>query len=290
MENKKKWAGWGIAAVVLVLLAVAFAVASATMESPENGQAAIEGLEELSALFPEADQGSAGFETMGVSNTEGIVFAYTVKKGGQAVGYAARSTVKGYAGPIEVTVGVEPSGTVRGIVVGGAEFNETEGLGSLVRDDAFRSQFTGVQPPVALGDQIDAVSGATVSSQAVVDGVNNAVQSLQSGIGGGGATPEVTQNPGQSAAASVLGYAGPVLVTVTMDDLGAITALEVGKARFSETEGLGSLVKEEAFTGQFIGKKPPLSIEDIDAVSGATVSSNAVVEAVNAAFQFMGGK
>lgn len=54
---------------------------------------------------------------------------------------------------------------------------------------------------------------------------------------------------------------------LSLDDAGAIAALNVGGERFSETEGIGSRVREEAFTSQFIGKKPPLQLSDIDAVS-----------------------
>ena len=39
---------------------------------------------------------------------------------------------------------------------------------------------------------------------------------------------------------------------------------------------------DEAFTSQFIGKKAPLTLGvDIDAVTGATLTSQAVVDAVN---------
>ena len=52
--------------------------------------------------------------------------------------------------------------------------------------------------------------------------------------------------------------------------------------------GVGSGVREEAFTSQFIGKTPPLTLnQDIDAVSGATLSSQAAVDAVNEAYAFL---
>jgi electron transport complex protein RnfG len=55
-----------------------------------------------------------------------------------------------------------------------------------------------------------------------------------------------------------------------------------------ETEGIGSHVREKAFMEQFVGKTPPLSLgEDIDAVSGATLSSEAAVRAVNDAAAFL---
>ena len=101
-------------------------------------------------------------------------------------------------------------------------------------------------------------------------------------------TPAPTASAAQSgmrtANASVLGYAGPVLVRLTLDANGAISSLDVGGARFEETVGVGSRVREEEFTAQFIGKTPPLTLgEDIDGISGATVSSQAAVDAVNEA-------
>ena len=107
-------------------------------------------------------------------------------------------------------------------------------------------------------------------------------------------SPEATQptaSPaaaGRTANASAIGYAGPVLVRLTLEDSGAISAIDVGGARFLETVGVGSGVREEAFTSQFIGKTPPLTLnQDVDAVSGATLSSQAVVDAVNEAFAFL---
>ena len=107
-------------------------------------------------------------------------------------------------------------------------------------------------------------------------------------------SPEATQptaSPaaaGRTANASAIGYAGPVLVRLTLEDSGAISAIDVGGARFRETVGGGSGVREEAFPPQFIGKPPPLTLnQDVDAVSGATLSSQAVVDAVNEAFAFL---
>ena len=100
-----------------------------------------------------------------------------------------------------------------------------------------------------------------------------------------------TESPmaaGRIANASAIGYAGPVLVRLTLDDAGTISAIDVGGARFLETEGVGSGVREEAFTSQFIGKTPPFELnQDIDAVSGATLSSQAAVDAVNEAYAFL---
>ena len=51
--------------------------------------------------------------------------------------------------------------------------NETPGFGTRCSEDAFTSQFIGKPLPLTLGDDVDAVSGATVTSQAVVDALNS---------------------------------------------------------------------------------------------------------------------
>ena len=101
--------------------------------------------------------------------------------------------------------------------------------------------------------------------------------------------PATQQNGSTSTAnASVMGYGGPVLVRLTVDAQGRITALDVGGARFNETEGVGSRVKDESFLQPFLGLKPPLTLgREIDAISGATISSTAVVDAVNEAAAFL---
>jgi len=104
------------------------------------------------------------------------------------------------------------------------------------------------------------------------------------------AEPEesLTTTDGMTANASVIGYGGPVLVRLTLDDQGKIAALDIGGARFAETEGVGSRVKDESFVENFIGLTPPIALgNEIDAISGATISSQAVVDAVNEAAAFL---
>lgn len=284
--DKKKWPAWMVLAVIVLVAGVALALTNDLTKNSIADQNLAKVEQQLRVMFPEADAGSAGFEAIALNEDSGLLFAYTVKQGGNIVGYAAATEIQGYGGPFEVTAGIDPNGVLKGISVGGAEFKETEGIGSRAKEDAFRSQFVGKVPPLKLTDDIDVISGATVTSKAVVEGVNNASEKLWFQLG-------IVPNPGQAgtaertANASVIGYAGPVLVQLTVDSAGMITAMTVGRERFVETEGVGSKVKDEAFIRQFIGKKPPLTQDDIDMVSGATVSSQAALDAVNAAYAFL---
>ena len=86
---------------------------------------------------------------------------------------------------------------------------------------------------------------------------------------------------GEKYAASAQGFAGPVKVFLTLDGQGTITEIQIGDSEFAETDGLGARAKEEAFSQQFIGKTIPMTMEDIDALSGATITTTAVLDAIN---------
>lgn len=90
----------------------------------------------------------------------------------QAIGYAFVGEGAGYGGAVRVLVGVDgESGKIIKLVV--LNHAETPGLGSKIEEASFREQFAGktLDDPIALGKDINAVSGATVSSQAVVNAV-----------------------------------------------------------------------------------------------------------------------
>jgi electron transport complex protein RnfG len=98
---------------------------------------------------------------------------YIIYSDGAEVGYAFLAVGKGYGGEISILVGLEDEATLKGITV--ISQSETPGLGSRIAESAFANAFAGVSiDDVALrqeGGQIDAITGATISSRAVVDAV-----------------------------------------------------------------------------------------------------------------------
>ena len=76
-------------------------------------------------------------------------------------------------------------------------------------------------------------------------------------------------------------------VVLTLDCNGVIRRIIIGDDQFAETEGLGALAKGEDFRNQFIGKTVPVSMEDIDCLTGATITTTAVVNAINQAADLM---
>ncbi|MBR2529191.1 MAG: ABC transporter permease [Blautia sp.] len=88
--------------------------------------------------------------------------------------------------------------------------------------------------------------------------------------------------PGAALLGSSEGFNEAVLnVSAVLDEEGKISEIEVDA--LSQTENIGSLVgTDKAFLDQFLGKSLPLTLgEDVDALSGATISSQAVVDALN---------
>ncbi|MBR1407493.1 MAG: FMN-binding protein [Clostridia bacterium] len=85
--------------------------------------------------------------------------------------------------------------------------------------------------------------------------------------------------PEGTLAATVEGFGGqPVTVCITLDgDKIATLAIDAS----TQTEGLGKLAGEEAFTAQFIGKTLPIDAAEVDGIAGASITTNAVVEALN---------
>ncbi len=200
---------------------------------------------------------------------------------GDALGYVGQTTVSGYGGPVEVTTGVNPAGEITGVSVGGEGFAETPGLGALTREKAFTAQFAGKTPNVVLNeDGVDTVSGASTTSRAVVSGVNavtNYVRTYPLGL-----DEEQTEvYLGATTSATRKGFGGDVTATVGFAEDGTIEYLAVDTP--DETDGLGKLASEKAFTSQFIGKTGPFSYgeDGIEAVTGATFTSNAALEAIN---------
>lgn len=109
---------------------------------------------------------------------------YIARKQEQIVGVAfVCASDEGYGGRIEVLVGVLPDNTIGGVEV--LKHGETPGLGAKIRDESFRSQFAklditktnwGVKKD---GGDIDAITGATISSRAVVSAVKRGVAAYQ---------------------------------------------------------------------------------------------------------------
>lgn len=107
---------------------------------------------------------------------------YAVLENDTTIGYGFVAVGTGYGGEISILVGLENKTTVKGIVI--ISQDETPGLGSKVAEEPFTSQFAGVDiDDVRLGGEIDAITGSTISSTAVVEAVRNAALEKAESLG-----------------------------------------------------------------------------------------------------------
>ena len=89
-------------------------------------------------------------------------------------GYIVETITYGYAGNIRMLIGVCNEGNVTGLQV--RDMEETYGLGKeALTDWEFLRQFLRTEGDAEIGNGIDAISGATVTSKAVARSVNSAV-------------------------------------------------------------------------------------------------------------------
>lgn len=110
---------------------------------------------------------------------------------GAALGYVITVTTKeGYGGDISFTIGIRQDGTVNGISI--LKIAETAGLG-MRAEEVLKPQFAGknaetfvyTKTGAVSDDQIDAISGATITTNAVTNGVNAGLYYFRTQLKGG---------------------------------------------------------------------------------------------------------
>ncbi len=121
----------------------------------------------------------AGRKSFKLENRSIIVFPYM--DGAKLLGVAIEGKGKGFGGDIGVVVGFNMTNDSL-LGIGVTEMRETPGLGTKVADAKFSGQFSGKSLDVELkakGGNIDAISGATISSAGTVAAVQNAAKEFQ---------------------------------------------------------------------------------------------------------------
>lgn len=110
---------------------------------------------------------------------------------GSVAGYVLTVTThEGYSGDIQFTMGVQMDGTLNGISL--LSISETPGLG-MQAEEVLKPQFAGknvekfsyTKTGATSEDQIDAISGATITTNAVTNGVNAGLYYFQTELKGG---------------------------------------------------------------------------------------------------------
>jgi len=98
---------------------------------------------------------------------------YIIYEDGEKAGYAFMASGSGYGGNIDILVGLDSGFGIKGVSI--LSQTETPGVGNRITESSFTDQFKGLSASdIALkseGGKIDAITGATISSRAVVDAI-----------------------------------------------------------------------------------------------------------------------
>ncbi|MBE3576483.1 MAG: FMN-binding protein [Limnochordales bacterium] len=293
-------------------------------------------------IFPEA----ANFEIeVPATSPESDDAIYRVLAAdGRLLGYAFKAVGEGFGGPIKMALGITADrSALAGVRV--LQMSETPGLGTKIQEPVFTDQFV-MKPltdPYQLNQDIDGITGATISSRAAVEIIRTGIQSAMERMGqpvqmaaastteeeAASALPDLPEDPaealvsmamaagfdaamfmsmgttpvegaktdpevfvgvtstGETGAvgfrASADGVEGPVEVLGIIDP-GNRTLVSVRVFHQQETPDLGDKIATDAgFQEQFKGMSIESRFEvgdDIDGITGATLSSKAVAEAV----------
>lgn len=162
-------------------------------------------LEEAPAMLAERGlNGCTVNDVLAVTNASGAVEGYVI----------AATSPSGYGGDIQVAVGIK-DGKLTGLNV--VSNSETAGLGSKCTDDAFTSQFASksaalleyTKSGASAENQIDAISGATITTNAVTEAANATILFYQANFGGDVQTPENAGNKENADSTDTVASATP---------------------------------------------------------------------------------
>ena len=277
-------------------------------------------------------------DVLGANGADGSVEGYIV----------AATSSSGYGGDVEIAIGIK-DGKLTGF--SSIKNSETAGLGSKCSEPEFTDQFkdksasllTYTKSGASSDTEIDAISGATITTNAVTQAVNAAIIFYQENFAGGAedvAKPDLTEyyqkaypdavtfedidgsdkmieesktllesnglsdctieevksvncGEGYVIAATGIGFAksSPFQIAIGIKD-NKITGFAVVNSM--ESEGYGAKMSEDSFASQFVGKTVGIMTakaggtadNEIDAISGATITTNGLTKTVNAIVLF----
>ena len=259
--------------------------------------------------------GASGFEEVELSaQIEGAVDAYKETSG---KGYVVTASAQGYGGPVNLMVGFDENGTITGVKM--LEHQETPGFGAKLAEDSYGAGYVG--KTASDYTEVDGISGASITSKAYKKALGTAFELYSAASGNSVEISEVVDEPTEDLVLYTVDDANAALVpggvtkyeqevdkvkevyiandksavtmvvtaqgyheeplirlVVAMDSTGAITGVK--PVDFAETEGVGDRVGKASYLDQYIGQT---TADGVDALSGATVSSNAVKKAIGKA-------
>ncbi|PKM95917.1 MAG: electron transporter RnfG [Firmicutes bacterium HGW-Firmicutes-1] len=178
---------FAITLVGTILLAISYQVT----EEPIKLQKAKQTAAANETVMPGAD-----FEPLvdlDLTKHEKIDSIFAAKNADEIVGYTFKLiTDEGYNSGLEIIVGISLEGSVTGVDI--VKSSETPGLGAKADDPEFKGKFTDkplseltvVKGSAANENEIESISGATITSRAVANAVNEAINYYNNELSKGG--------------------------------------------------------------------------------------------------------
>ena len=309
----KKNSTWNDLLKPVVVLTVICAVVAAALAAVNNVTAPIIAKAAAEAanaaryeLLPEAD----GFEEIEVA-VDGVTSMHKATNGAGYV-IAAQGNGFGGNGSVKLMIAYDNEGAILNCKVIDCAA-ETPGIGDKIVNEAwFMEQFIGKNGELKAGENVDTISGTTISSKAAISAMNAAYKAFSEKALGvviveltfedklalafpnmaeiaapEGAVAAYTSDNGTVIVAEGKGYGikGDAMASgntlkayVGFDETGVITGVMFDAS--SETPGLGDAICADSYLASFVGAT---NGDSADIVANATFSSKGAKEAVTAA-------
>ena len=142
-------------------------------------QSALEAEQSRKVVLSDADSfEEADGYYIGKANNETVGYVFQT----EAKGYVFQTEAKGYGGAVKVMTGISADGQITGVVI--LEHSETPGLGANAEKASFTDQFKQTAPEKGItlvknkapsDGEIEAMTGASITSRAVTNAVNEAI-------------------------------------------------------------------------------------------------------------------
>ena len=178
MSNAKKEPGLASLVIVLAIICLVIAALLGLVNSVTEGPIAANTEKTVQDSLKIVMPADTYEEVEYTGGDETVVAVYKAGEEGYVV---ECNSPNGFGGAIDMMAGINTSGEVTGIAI--ISHSETSGLGSKATDPEWQAQFQGATDTVSVakdGGSIVAITGSTITSRAVCDGVNIARSVVES--------------------------------------------------------------------------------------------------------------
>lgn len=130
-----------------------------------------ESMAAMSVIYSDA---GVSFQDLTATDKEGNEFSYSkAELKGETLGYIFTTNTNGYGGQVSVMTGINVDGSIKSIQILSVA-DETPGLGQNAKSEDFTKQFSGKESEISKekNKEINAITGATITTNAVIDDVN----------------------------------------------------------------------------------------------------------------------